>query len=214
MNLVKVIKKINNPLKLCSLVAITWLLSATVLYFWELNFHGKAMVPTESVNGIYTVYSTNHDLFHDSFSWTKMRFESMELLNDDLVAPKKTGEKWQWCILEPSFNLLGFLKLLLIPLLYIFPFFLIVQFFIWDDRKYILDRVKQYISQINPIAKLMILLSCTALCLSVYLDFLSEFTLVLLTLAFVFIPMVWFVLKKVLGGLVYTIVKAIKDAKK
>lgn len=214
MNPVKVIKKINNPLKLCFLVAATWLLLSTVLYFVELKFHGKILTSTESVNGVYTVYSTSHNLFHDSFSWTKMRFETMKLLNDDPVDPKETGEKWQWCILEPSFNLLGFLKLLLIPLLYIISLFFIIHFFIWDDRKYILDRVKQYVNQINPIAKLMILLSCAVLCLSVYLDILSESILVLLILAFIFVPMVWFILKKALGGLAYTIVKAINDAKK
>lgn len=216
MNPLRNIKKLaNNVVRLCILLSAVWIVGVSTLYFIEIYYHGSRLVPTESFNEVSTVYSARYDLFHDYYDWNTKTFSDWELVaNADPEELTGIGTTFRVCILHPGFSVVGFLKLIFIPMLLGWLLALIIYSFIWKYRKEILLRVLEKIEKMDPLFKLLVLLGTMGSYLILYLLGFSHLSaLCFFGLVLVVVPLSCLLIKKTLYGLVYVVIKAIKDAK-
>lgn len=217
--MLKYLKKINNWVKLSILVSFLWTFIGSFLYFLELNYHGRCFIPVNDASIFekkpdkpYTLYSTRYEILHDYLSWTTKEYGTWEILDKN---SSKTGRMYAVCILKPTFNIFGFIKLLLFPIFLIWLLIFGINIFFWRHRRDIVTKTVHQFQRIDPLHKVACIITIVICYLVLYsFDIPSNIILIILGLLFVFIPIILFLIKKAIVNLVFSIAKAIEDAKK
>jgi len=203
-------RKLRGWVQYGILLSIVWTALASTFYFVETNFHGAVLVPTESVDKIYTVYSTRYDFLHDLFNWDTKEFSTWTV-EVDPEGLDRVGQAWKVCILKPTFNLSGYLKLILMPILITWLMVLGINIFIWPYRRETAAEVARRFETTDPVVKFFVGLGIIASYPILWFLGLPDVpTLIIVALGLAG----WFLIKKAAYGLVYVVTKAIKDAKR
>lgn len=116
-----------------------------------------------------------------------------------------------WITKTPVFSLLGYLKLVLFPILIGWLAIVATNILILPYRRDIWATVKTKFEDIDPIARAFIFLTLMGSCLVHALSVDYMFMLIAIVIGICFVG--WILLKKALYQLVYLVTRAIEDAR-
>jgi hypothetical protein len=209
----------NKFIKTVVIGFFIWSLGITFFYIDELIHHPS----------YFSKYNFE-SLFDDPFNW----IENIEDANkaDEFTIKKGNSSSGKWIIeddyygtitkphtiAKPTFNIIGYLKLLLLPLIVFIICWLLalaVNFFIWRHREDILSRIIVKLEAIDVLHKFYITTSILlAYLILFYMGCSQSAILYIIIFIFICIPIIWHLFKKALSELVYAITKSIHNAKK
>lgn len=129
------IQKIKIWRLLGIILSVAWAVGISVIYFDEIANH-----PSYVSNYDHYFYSA----FHNSFEWEK-----------DIEATNKAHEdmdfSYDYFLIKPIFNLFGYLKLILLPIIMGWLLAFISNIIVWKRRREILSMITERIHRISPI---------------------------------------------------------------
>lgn len=194
----------NKKIRLVALLSLIYCISISFYYIDELRNH---------LSYLSCYHGILYNFTHDSFEWI-YDIEGTNKAHEDAI---KRGNdfSYNYVFLKPVFNIAGYLKLIFLPLSMVWVLLLLVVSFWRRNGKCIKDFVSPMFYSMDPILRFSVLILIVGCPLSIYLlGCPYEFNILVFILIFIFMPAVWFIVKKTLVDLIYLIAKAINDAKK